>query len=69
MVKRPESSEQNAGEEAHASHATASPRSGVAGWAKRQQAEKEAAMSPTERILLALRLGLRAKALRAAVRR
>ena len=42
---------------------------GLAGWARRQQAAKEAALGPVGRIELALRLGLRARALRAAAGR
>ena len=42
---------------------------GVAGWARQQRALKEAALEPAQRIELALRLGLRARAFRDAAGR
>lgn len=44
-------------------HERTPPTETVADWARRTQREKEAAMTPAERILLALRLGLRARAI------
>ncbi len=45
------------------------PREDVAAWARRTQREKEAALDAEGRIRLALRLGLRARALATLVRR